>query len=477
MIFFSVPSVGQIKPETAFGQDDHFGFIQTLIGEEYIRTEVKEKCSIYYDKENTRYWDQIITLINFMGMKKLNEKNEFVNIPILNFIANSYDKNLKAPSKILFEYLLCQWQHPHPILTHNRTIEDKSLDITYSRQRDFPIVKPYALILSILKYFYMLNPSYAYLTNDEFYWFGYMHYKNNGDGFKLDNTEELALEILKIRNNGGWDKFEEIRYNDGTRTHLSYPKGFLKNSSILTDESEIYGSIQNLFIGLKPLDNLISRIDSLINSSNLTFEFDRNLSERNNSIGYKYSEYLYKRENIEQWLKGLNIYQNHQGIFDSVIEEKIEFDEEEYEKLKTSLLLQRIDVLDKETVTRRRTEQHFLRKYLFKNKSSGACGVCNKDYPIKLLATAHIKKRSDCSDMEKRDFNVVMPACHLGCDKLYELGYVIIDSGVVKENTNEKIITPDLMDYINSIVNNTSYFYRPETKKYFDFHRKKHANK
>ena len=52
--------------------------------------------------------------LDVCNSKKLNEKNEFVNIPILNFIANSYDKNLKAPSKILFEYLLCQWQHPHP---------------------------------------------------------------------------------------------------------------------------------------------------------------------------------------------------------------------------------------------------------------------------------------------------------------------------------------------------------------------------
>ena len=53
-------------------------------------------------------------------------------------------------------------------------------------------------------------------------------------------------------------------------------------------------------------------------------------------------------------------------------------------------------------------------KIPFKNKKSGACGVCNKDYPIKLLATGtHKKKNLDCSDMEKRDFNVVMPACHL----------------------------------------------------------------
>ena len=46
MIFFNIPSVGQLKPETLFGSDDHFGFIETLLGEEYNRNEIKEKCII-----------------------------------------------------------------------------------------------------------------------------------------------------------------------------------------------------------------------------------------------------------------------------------------------------------------------------------------------------------------------------------------------------------------------------------------------
>jgi hypothetical protein len=35
MIFFNIPSVGQLKLSTLFSEDDHFGFIQTIIGEEY----------------------------------------------------------------------------------------------------------------------------------------------------------------------------------------------------------------------------------------------------------------------------------------------------------------------------------------------------------------------------------------------------------------------------------------------------------
>ena len=52
MIFFSIPSVGQLKPSTLFGEDDHFGFIQSLIGEKYNRAEISEKSLIYYDKKN-----------------------------------------------------------------------------------------------------------------------------------------------------------------------------------------------------------------------------------------------------------------------------------------------------------------------------------------------------------------------------------------------------------------------------------------
>ena len=478
MIFFSIPSVGQIKPETSFGNDDHYGFIQTLIGDKYIRNEIKNKCKVYYDKPSLKYWDQIITLINFMGLKKLSEKNEFTNIPVLDFIANQFDQNNNLPSKILFDYLLSKWQHPHPILTHNRTGGDENLDLKWEKQRvNYPITKPYGLILSILQYFYNLNPNEAYLLNDEFYWIGYQHHLNKGNGFQLENTEELALQILKIRQNGGWKLYEKIKDKTGTSTHLSYPKGFLKNSFVLTDENIFYEKKENFFIGLKPVSNLNEKLSSLIDSCDSVFEFDRNKSERDSGLGFRYSEYLYSLNNINKWIENVKIYSNSNGIFETVNDNTIDFDEEKFIKLRTEFLLNRIDVLDKKTITSRRTEQHILRNYLIKNKNSGKCAICNKDYPVKFLATAHIKKRKNCSNTEKKDLNIVMPACYLGCDKLYENGYIVVDSGTVKLNTKNKKITNDLEEYLYSINNQKSYFYKNETKKYFDYHFKKNYNK
>ena len=184
MIFWNIPSVGQLKPERIFGEDDHFGFIQTLIGEKYNTSEVNRKCCEYYQKENSKYWGQIITLVNAMGMKQLGRDNTFLAIPLLNQIADHYDAKNEEPAKALFDYLLCQWQYPHPILTSNRSVEHKELglEVTYPRT-SFESVKPYQIILAILNHLYSLDQQSAYLKNDEFYWLGYSYYKNQGKGF------------------------------------------------------------------------------------------------------------------------------------------------------------------------------------------------------------------------------------------------------------------------------------------------------
>ena len=471
MIFFSIPSVGQIKPKTAFGQDDHFGFIQTQIGAEYDREVVALKCKEYYDKLSLKYWDQIITLINFMGLKKLDEKNKFSAIPLVNFIADQYDQNIHLPSKILFDYLLCKWQYPHPLLTHNRSLAVSNLDISIENQRtDYPTVKPYAIILSILKHLYKLDPKSAYLKNDEFYWLGYTFYKNKGVEFTLKNSKEISINIALMRKKGGWDKYKKLKNLPQTSTHLSYPKGFLKNSSVLTDESIFYDSVDDFFIGLKTISYIIPEVDSLIKSTEGKFDFDRSVSERSNKLGFEYSEYLYNPDHINKWLNTVDIYKDQSNIFNPVEVSKLKFDKTKYEKFKINTQLKRLSVLDKATVTRRRTEQYILRDYLLKNKTSGTCSICNNNYPISFLATAHIKKRSKCSDTEKRDLNVVMPTCYLGCDKLYESGYVFVKDGLIRDNLTTKIVTKDLNDYIDKIKDKKCDYYNEKTKKYFKHH-------
>ena len=41
MIFFNIPSVGHLKPDTFFGNDDHYGFISTLFSKKYDTKKIK----------------------------------------------------------------------------------------------------------------------------------------------------------------------------------------------------------------------------------------------------------------------------------------------------------------------------------------------------------------------------------------------------------------------------------------------------
>ena len=79
----------------------------------------------------------------------------------------------------------------------------------------------------------------------------------------------------------------------------------------------------------------------------------------------------------------------------------------------------------------KRVDQPILRDWLFEKKEFECCGICGNKFSINALITAHKKKRSICSDEEKRDPHIVMPMCVFGCDFLYERGNIIIENGVV----------------------------------------------
>jgi hypothetical protein len=468
MIFFNIPSVGQLKPKTLFGDDDHYGFIQTLIGEEYVRAIISDKCSNYYETNSIGYWDRLITIINFLGLKKLDKNNTFCNIPLLDFVVEKFDVGDFMSSEILFDYLLCQWQYPHPIVT--RTTDLVALDVTLVNPRlNLPIFKPYILILAVLKELYKISPELAYFTKEEFYWFGYQAYQTSGSSMRLDNADFLAEQILSIRKNG-WSKFEDIKEINSTATHLSYPFGFIRNSSILTDEKLDYNIGSDFFIGLKRITNILEHIDSIINSSTDIFEFDRNKSPQDKDLSFSYSNYLYDKDKINAWLENVTIYNLKNDIFLNVISEAYENEAVDIKKKKAEIQLGRLFNLDQISISKRRTEQYILREYLLSGHDSGSCAICSKKYPIKFLATAHIKKRSRCTIEEKKDINIVMPACHFGCDKLFEDGYVIVKDGIIQNNISKKTSTPSIEDYIHNLENNKCNYYNENTQKYFKEH-------
>lgn len=89
--------------------------------------------------------------------------------------------------------------------------------------------------------------------------------------------------------------------------------------------------------------------------------------------------------------------------------------------------------LDLRVQTLARFEQKKLRREMLKGRTEVACDLCQTTLPKRLVHTAHIKRRSVSSHLECSDLNNLMFACVLGCDSLFEHGYVYVDTdGAIK---------------------------------------------
>lgn len=101
-----------------------------------------------------------------------------------------------------------------------------------------------------------------------------------------------------------------------------------------------------------------------------------------------------------------------------------------------------------------RREQHILSLWLFEGKSKEYCAICQKEFSVKSLITAHKKKRKDCAENERTDPHIVMPLCVFGCDYLYENRLIYIDSGFVRTiNDYEHVLISEL-SYLESVSGN-----------------------
>lgn len=75
-----------------------------------------------------------------------------------------------------------------------------------------------------------------------------------------------------------------------------------------------------------------------------------------------------------------------------------------------------------------RREQAWLKARAFGHDPMLTCELCGEWLPRKLVRAAHIKRRADCTDAERRRRrNNIMAACTLGCDDLFEHGFVYVD--------------------------------------------------
>lgn len=79
-----------------------------------------------------------------------------------------------------------------------------------------------------------------------------------------------------------------------------------------------------------------------------------------------------------------------------------------------------------------RLEQGRLRAYLLGAQTRGRCDLCGRELPADLLVAAHIQPRRDLSDEQRAQFDrIAMLACLLGCDAMFEAGYLAVDENGV----------------------------------------------
>ncbi|WP_354642920.1 hypothetical protein [Kitasatospora camelliae] len=119
-----------------------------------------------------------------------------------------------------------------------------------------------------------------------------------------------------------------------------------------------------------------------------------------------------------------------------------------------------------------RGEQAALKRHLLPGPT-GACALCGRVLPATFLIAAHIKKRAVCTDDEKRDFtNIAMLACSLGCDSLYERGYVTVaDDGRIQISPLAEAM-PGIHEHIQQyLVGRTVSWWSGDREPHFQWHR------
>jgi hypothetical protein len=122
-----------------------------------------------------------------------------------------------------------------------------------------------------------------------------------------------------------------------------------------------------------------------------------------------------------------------------------------------------------QAITRR--EQRWLRRRKFKGAAEITCALCGRTLPAGLVWTAHIKKRSACGHAERGDLANIMGACTLGCDDLYECGYLFVDEQGMIRAGDMSSATPDLKAAVAELDGKHCSAASADSAPYFAWHR------
>jgi len=129
---------------------------------------------------------------------------------------------------------------------------------------------------------------------------------------------------------------------------------------------------------------------------------------------------------------------------------------------------------DRAVVAWARPEQRTFRRYLFGAGGDGLCNLCGRLLPVDMLRVAHVTPRSVLRVEERSALNTVMSACVLGCDALFEFGYLIVDeTGVIGRGPRSVRLASDARKAIDAIVGKPCTAFNESSRELFQRHRER----
>ncbi len=140
-------------------------------------------------------------------------------------------------------------------------------------------------------------------------------------------------------------------------------------------------------------------------------------------------------------------------------------------------LLEGVESTDTTQTTTARVEQRHLRRFLFQDNDVAQCWVCHRMVPNagSYIWCAHIKRRREATENERRDGHIVAGMCKFGCDALYEQGDIVVDeAGFVQANNRDSNDLPSLRESMEELQGNQVLNFSEFNAHYFQWHREFH---
>lgn len=267
----------QLTPENAFLNKkplSWYGFVSTGIGKSYDA--LKASCGKHYSKgDPDKYFGQLTTPINILGMIQVDSNDIVQAIPLLDRVSGSPELAIQY-----MNYYLCMWQFPTP-----------NTEKKYGRE--IKISKPYCLILKILTELYKIDHKQAYLTWYDFYnFFLDIDIGQDIPDISLIDGHYVKSNIIKAR---GMKK-------DNPDTYIQRA---ISNSDIVVTKDDGYYNDSGFYVGLdhvnikRALD--LSRFVLSRYSFKMFTKFDQSGPAGRKTEITEYSKFINDEKRFDSW--------------------------------------------------------------------------------------------------------------------------------------------------------------------------------